>query len=86
MGMRAEIFREKLEKKGHPFDFFDPYNNVVLTEVTFFSTKYGLDSRGFFLTKLKKMTLEHRVFDRMYSFFTKYGNDGSEFFGEWTFS
>ena len=67
----VEIFREKLEKKGHPFDFFDPYISVVLTEVTFFSTKYGLDSRRFFPGKLKKVTLEHCVFGRMYIFFYK---------------
>ena len=74
------FFNKKSQKKGHPFDFFDPCYGVVLTEVTFFMTKYEHDSRGFSWKIKKKMTLDHRVFERMDICFTKYGHDSSDFF------
>ena len=82
MGMRAEIFfvKNRGEKKGHPFDFFGLYCSVVLTEVTFFLTKYGHDSRGFFMKIWKKNDIRTLCFWGNGRFFYKIGQDSSEFF------
>ena len=49
MGMRADIFREKSEKKDILFTFLTHYKKyiVVLTELLFFGPNMGMTAMGF---------------------------------------
>ena len=86
MGMRGDIFSCKIGKKGASFGLFWPILKCSFNRsYPFFLTKYGHDSRGFVMQNLKKMTLEHRVFERMDIILIKYGHDNREFFRERTF-
>ena len=84
VGMRVVIFSWKIGKKGHPIDFFGPSYNVVLPELTFFYQIWAWQQMVFH-EKIKKMTWEHSVFQRMDDFWIKYWYESIVFFGEWRF-
>ena len=48
--------------------------------INVFLTKYGHDSKGFFMKNLDTMTWEYRVFERMDVFLRKYGNESIVFY------
>ena len=74
------FFSKRLKKKGYPIDFFDPeYYSVVLRELTFFLTKYGHDSMGFFMKNLKKNDIREPCFWENGRFFRKYGHESDDF-------
>ena len=55
--------------------------------INVFLTKYGHDSKGFFMKNPDTMTWEYRVFERMDVFLRKYGNESIVFYflREWMF-
>ena len=80
----CDFFVKNRKKKGHPIDFFGPSYNVVLTELTFFYQIWAWQQMVFH-EKIKKMTWEHSVFQRMDDFWIKYWYESIVFFGEWRF-